>query len=89
MTYHALDQSGREYMREPRTIGELPVDQANQATVAATAKIAEMLGLPSLRKIAYGTPVYDAFDMRPADARNHAMKDVLTLRGCDVPLMYT
>ncbi|KVN48733.1 hypothetical protein WT12_08275 [Burkholderia territorii] len=59
-----------------------------QACEDATRGIAHLIGRESTHRIAFGTPVYLAFSMRPADADRHQFRAVLRMVGADLPLTY-
>ena len=84
--YLALDASGKEYSRPPRTIGELPHAMVINALQQATEAIEKITGLAKTYKVRYGTPVYTSFGLRPCDAKRSKNSWLLMLRGCDIPL---
>ncbi|MFP3637637.1 hypothetical protein [Paraburkholderia sp. SIMBA_054] len=86
--YEAFGPNG-PVMREARTIHELPSPPMRlQALGGATEGIAAAIGLAAQRIIPFGTPVYVAFGLRPADAKRHIHAKLLLTLGCDVSLAY-
>jgi hypothetical protein len=84
--YLALDSSGKEYSRPPRTIGELPHAMVMNALQQATTAAEAITGITRSYKICYGTPVYAAFGLRLCDAKRSEHSWLLMLKGCDIPL---
>jgi hypothetical protein len=83
--YKAFGDKG-EYIRDARTIHELSVCDRVTAINDATRNIEKMLGIPRVRSIAFGLPVYESYGMRQADAKKHKLSKLLMTCGCDVPL---
>lgn len=85
-TYEALDQNGYPVIRSARVIGELttPADRL-AACSEATGAIAQRLGRPASRRIAFGLPVCAAFMTAP-EAKKHPQRKLLETRGCDISL---
>ena len=87
--YEGLDSQGFPVMREAKVIGELPTPETRgEACAEAAAALGAKLGLPLVRSIPFGAPVYEAFGMRRPDAKKHAESTLLLKLGCDVPLGY-
>lgn len=83
----ALDQTGRPYVREARVVNELPTPEARYAALeSATLTIARRLSLSARSRIQFGAPVYVAFGLTRAQARDHAQAKVLMSMGADLPL---
>lgn len=86
--YLALDQQGFEITRKAQVIGELPVDARKAACVEATATIAAKLGLPALKPIPFGAPVFLAFELTLQQAKKHAEAKLLRTAGHELSLDY-
>lgn len=85
--YEALDGVGLPYMREARTIDELPLDARIEALKAATETIANQTGLVVERTIHLGTPAFTAYrGMHRAAAKNHPHAKILLTAGGDLSL---
>lgn len=83
--YVAFGEAG-ERVRDAREIGELPWEMRKHAAELAERIIAELLALPAPHRIKLGVPVYQSFDIRPADAKRHHLSVPLMTRDMHVPL---
>lgn len=84
--YEALDQNGRPFTRPARIIAELPTPACRLVACSeATAEISQLLGLPAVRRIAFGVPVFAGFMTAP-ESKKHPQRQLLETRGCDVSL---
>jgi hypothetical protein len=82
----ALDAEGYPYWRKALWVGELPHELRGKAMEAMHPAIEKMIGQPLISKICFGTPLYNAFGIRPADARKHEQANLLLKKGDDLPL---
>lgn len=93
-TIEALDAHGYPYMREARTVCELPsVADRRHALASAASVIESIVGLeciargdPGQKVLWYGVPVYRSFGLRLSEAKNHSEAGILLLPACDLPL---
>ncbi len=85
--YLALDNEGIEYSREARIIGELPLSLRHQALEEATERICELVGMQASGRIAFGSPVFCAFNsLNRNRAKAHSQSKLLLTFGDDIPL---
>lgn len=88
--YEALNQAGHPYLREARTIGELPTPKERlEALELATPVIEKIIGIPALRTISFGDMVFRTFSFKATkEVRNHPYEQLLLTVGSDLPLDY-
>lgn len=73
-------------MRPARIIDNLPTPACRLAACdEVTGAIAQLLGRPASRRIAFGLPVFAAFMTAP-EAKKHPQRKLLETRGCDISL---
>ena len=88
--YEALNSQGFPYMRLAQVIDELATPEERiTALKEAGAEISDLLQLPLLKPINYGTPAHLAFGLTRNQAKAHAQVKLLLTHGCDVPLQFT
>jgi len=88
--YEAIDKQGFPEIRPARVVGELATPELRQAALTeATAIIAEKTGIPAIRTIKFGLPVFFAYDgMTRQKSRHHPDEALLLTHGSDVSLDY-
>ena len=64
------------------------IEQRKTALRSATQNIGMLIGREAVQSIHFGEPVYAAFGMRRAEAKQHERAELLLLVGENVPLMY-
>ncbi len=80
-------QSISPYPKDARTVGDLPRPAERiRALQQATERLGYWLGLPVVRRIPFGSPVYLAYGMDVQTARAHPLSSLLLLRGMDLNL---
>ncbi|MCG9890939.1 MAG: hypothetical protein MH252_07675 [Thermosynechococcaceae cyanobacterium MS004] len=84
--YEALDAEGHPYWRKALSVGELPVTLRSEALKAMCPIVEKIIGQSLVFKICFGTPVYQTFGLRLADAKRHAQAKLLLSKGTDLPL---
>ena len=86
--YEALDNQGMPYTRHARVVGELPTPELRIAALAeATPVISRQIGIPAIRFVKFGNPVFKAFEgLDRNKAKRHPDSALLLTMGDDVPL---
>lgn len=84
--YEALDALGYPYKREACVVGELPLAERRTALDAAIASVSKSLGLPELKSLSYGLPVFAAFGLNRREAGRHEKANLLLTQGADLSL---
>lgn len=84
--YEALDAGGRPYVREARTVHELPTPlDRRQALIEALGPVAAEIGLQPVGQLPFGAPLWAAF-LPEALAKKHASWPFLATRGENLSL---
>jgi hypothetical protein len=86
LDYEALDEEGYPYWRKALYAGELPLELRPKKMEAMRPILEETIGSVLVSKICVGTPLFNAFNMRPSDAKRHAQANLLLKTGGDLPL---
>lgn len=84
--YEALNARGYPYMREARVVGELPLADRRPALDAALAAVSKSLGMPALKALSFGLPVFEAFGLNRREAGRHEQAALLLTPGADLSL---
>lgn len=84
--YEALSITGFPYERPAKIVGELPIGEVLNALETATLEVAKIIGVQAQRRIPYGAPVYVAFGLDRARAKNHQYAGLLLSKGENLSL---
>lgn len=86
LDYEALDKDGYPYWRKALWVGELPLELRQKTMEAMRPVLEKIIGAVLVSKICVGIPLFNAFGMRPADAKRHDQANLLLRKGDDLPL---
>lgn len=87
--YEALNSNGDAYIRPAQLVSELPqTKDRTSALLSAKIRIERTIGRSFIQPLRYELPIYHAFGMTPAQAKQHAHASLLLTHAGDLPLDY-